>query len=100
MHHLCLIGGMDIKNILLIFSTHRFTVQEKPKANKPQTENIAIIHLWHGRLHAAEPNPGPPGGTEGPLLPCSQPGIAHQLAGVSSIPRLELAHHGAQDTAC
>lgn len=58
----CLIGGMDMKNFLCIFSRHRSTVQEKAKPNKAQTQEkkIAVIHLWHGRLHNAEPNPGAP----------------------------------------
>lgn len=53
---------MDIKNFSRIFSRHGFTVQEKAKANKAQTQKkeIAVIHLWHRRLHNAEPNPGAP----------------------------------------
>lgn len=56
----CLIGGMDIKTFPRIFSRHRFSVQEKAKANKAQTQEkkIAVIPLSHGRLHNAEPNPG------------------------------------------
>lgn len=46
MHYLCLIGGMDIKDILLIFSRHRFTVQEKAKANKPQTQKKLLLFIY------------------------------------------------------
>lgn len=38
MRRRCLIGGMDMKNFLHIFSRHRSTVQEKAKPNKAQTQ--------------------------------------------------------------
>lgn len=46
MCHLCLIGGMDIKNISLIFSRYRFTIQEKEKANKPQTQKKLLLFIY------------------------------------------------------
>lgn len=90
MRRLCPIGGTGIKNILLIFSRHGFAVQEKAKANKPQTqEKIAIIHLWRGRLHGAEPNAGGPTGTEGPR-PTSPPSWRCLLAGSGPAPAQNL----------
>jgi len=46
MRHLCLIGGMDIKSISLIFSRYRFAVQEKEKANKPQTQKKLLLLIY------------------------------------------------------
>lgn len=73
MRCLCLTGGMDIKTISLIFSRHGFTVQEKAKANKPQTQEkkcyysfIAWVFAWY------RTKPRGPGGTQGPR-PASPP---------------------------
>lgn len=44
----CLIGGMDIKNFLRIFSRHGFTVQEKAKANKAQTQKKRLLLFIYG----------------------------------------------------
>lgn len=91
MRCLCLTGGMDIKTISLIFSRHGFTVQEKAKANKPQTqEKIAIIHLLHGCLHGTEPNPGPPSRLAADLA------LPAPWLGASSSPKLELERHSAK----
>lgn len=72
----CLIGGMDMKNFLHIFSRHRSTVQEKAKPNKAQTEkNPLLLFIYGMGVYTAQNQTRGPGGTEGPTLPGSQPGI-------------------------
>lgn len=44
----CLIGGMYIKNVSCIFSRHGFTVQEKAKANKAQTQKKKMLLFIYG----------------------------------------------------
>lgn len=88
----CLIGGMDIKNFLRIFSRHGFTVQEKAKANKAQTQKKDCCYSFMARAFTQRTKPRGPGGTEGPALPGSQPGI---LLRSSSSPERYLAQHSA-----
>ena len=82
MHCLCLIGGMDIKNISLIFSRHRFTVQQKAKPNKPQTQKKFLLFIYGmGVCTVQNQTQGPQWYRGPPVLHRRQPGVARRLAG-------------------
>lgn len=73
----CLIGGMDMKNFLCIFSRHGSTVQEKAKPNKAQTQEKknCCYSFMTWAFTQCRTKPRGPSGTKGPTLPGSQPDI-------------------------
>lgn len=69
MCHCWLIGGTGIKNFLHILSGHRFTAQEKAKANKAQTQKKNLLLFIYGTGVYTRQNQ-----TQGPLWyrgPCT-----------------------------